>query len=222
MPTPHRLHIVRPNPGLNPGHTPQAGRGAGLLMTAALVPPLSAVSRADPAARLADYLDALAFYLSLPTATLDRVLFVDNSDADIGPVLDAARRLAGDKTVEVLSFQGNDHPPQCGKAYGEFRLMDYGLAHSALFAPDDVVWKVTGRLKGLNRRPWPGPPRGTPSTCSTICTTCRRGWAAATGAATATWICGSSPSAARPTTPYSATPGGGASAASTPASCTDG
>ena len=152
MSSPHRLHTVRPNSGLNldPGHTLPAGRGAGLLMTATLVPPPSAVSRADPAARLADYLDALAFYLSLPNATLDRVLFVDNSDADIGPVVDAAQRLAGDKTVEVLSFQGNDHPPQRGKAYGEFRLMDYGLAHSTLFAPDDVVWKVTGRLKCLN------------------------------------------------------------------------
>ena len=210
MLTPHRLHTARPNPG----HAPPAGRGAGLLMTATLVPPPSAVSRAD-------YLDALAFYLSLPTATLDRVLFVDNSDADVGPVLDAAQRLAGDKTVEVLSFQGNDHPPQCGKAYGEFRLMDYGLAHSALFAPDDVVWKVTGRLKDLNHRPWPGPRGGAPSTCSATCTTCR-GWAAAAGATTATWTCGSSPSAARPTTPCSVTLGASASAASTPASCTDG
>jgi hypothetical protein len=133
-------------------HCPDDGlkRGAGLIMTATLVPPVSAVARSDPAERLRDYLDALAFYLTLPAKTIDRILLVDNSAADIGPIVELARKSAHDKHVEVISFAGNDHSPARGKAWGEFKLMDYGLANTTLFGPEDIVWKTTGRLKFLN------------------------------------------------------------------------
>ena len=126
------------------------GRGEGLLMTATLVPPVAAVARSDPDARLHDYLDALSFYLSLPAKTIDRILFVDNSASDIGPIVELARNTAHDKHVEVISFAGNDHSTARGKAWGEFKLMDYGLANTTLFGPEDIVWKTTGRLKFLN------------------------------------------------------------------------
>lgn len=125
-------------------------KGAGLIMSATLVPPTEAVARADPADRLTDYCDALRYYLSLPNAVIDRILFVDNSNSDISPLAELVQSLPHDKDVELISFAGNDHPYQRGKAYGEFKLMDYGLANTTLFGPDDIIWKTTGRLKFLN------------------------------------------------------------------------
>lgn len=125
-------------------------KGAGLIMSATLVPPIAAVARADPTDRLNDYLDALRYYLDLPNTVIDRILFVDNSDSDLTPLADLVSQFPHDKDVELISFEGNDHPYQRGKAYGEFKLMDYGLAKTTLFGPDDIVWKITGRLKFLN------------------------------------------------------------------------
>ena len=140
--------IIRIDRNARPRHGEH--RGAGLLMSATLVPPVQAVARANPDDRLGDYLDALRFYLSLPDAVIDRILFVDNSHGDLTPLADLARNSPHQKSVELIGFQGNDHPYQLGKAYGEFRLMDFGLAHSTLFTADDLIWKTSGRLKFLN------------------------------------------------------------------------
>lgn len=128
----------------------QPNPGNGLIMTATLVPPTNAVARADPQDRLNDYLNALRFYLELPSSVIDRILFVDNSNADLTPLVTLVKTLPHDKRVELISFSGNDHDPRLGKAYGEFKLMDFGLAHTHLFQPDDIVWKTTGRLRVLN------------------------------------------------------------------------
>jgi len=130
--------------------TSSPNTGAGLIMSATLVPPTTAVARADPVDRLNDYLDALRYYLALPNTVIDRILFVDNSDADLTPLAELAQHVPHDKNIELISFEGNDHPYQRGKAYGEFKLMDFGLANTTLFGPDDIVWKTTGRLKFLN------------------------------------------------------------------------
>jgi hypothetical protein len=122
----------------------------GLIMTATLNPPAGAVARADTQLRLNDYLGALEFYLQLPVETIDRILLVDNSGADLTPLADLAKRVVHDKEVELISFFGNDHDPKLGKVYGEFTLMDFGLAHSQLFTAQDLVWKTTGRLRILN------------------------------------------------------------------------
>lgn len=127
-----------------------SSNGAGLIMTATLSPPPAAVARADPQARLDDYCDALSYYLSLPESVIDRILFVDNSDGDLTPLAHLAQYLKHEKDVELISFRGNDHPHQRGKAYGEFKLMDFGLANTTLFSPYDLIWKTTGRLKFLN------------------------------------------------------------------------
>jgi hypothetical protein len=125
-------------------------KGAGLIMSATLVPPTLAVARSDPADRLRDYLDALRYYLSLPNSVIDRIVFVDNSNGDIAPLAELAQSQPHEKDVDLISFAGNDHAYQLGKAYGEFKLMDYGLANTSLFGADDIVWKTTGRLKFLN------------------------------------------------------------------------
>jgi hypothetical protein len=121
-----------------------------VFLTATLSPPGGAVTRSDLAKRLDDYLRAFEFYLSLPQSHFDRVLFVDNSAGDVRPIEELARSTAHDKTVEIISFAGNDHPVEYGKAYGEFKLIDYGLTMSRLARKQDVLWKVTGRLRLTN------------------------------------------------------------------------
>lgn len=121
-----------------------------VFLTATIAPPQSAVARHDPRLRLQDYLASLEFYLSLPSAIVDRILFVDNSGSDITAVEEFVRKRVADKVVELMSFEGNDHSVSLGKAYGEFKMLDFGLNQTHLLSPDDHFWKVTGRLKVLN------------------------------------------------------------------------
>ena len=121
-----------------------------LFLTATIAPPRAAVARHDTEVRRKDYLRSLEFYLSLPSDIIDRILFVDNSASDISDILRFVKLRARDKVIEIISFQGNDHPVGFGKAYGEFKLLDFGLKHTSLIGETDSFWKVTGRLRVLN------------------------------------------------------------------------
>ena len=123
-----------------------------LVMSATITPPegVGELARRDPGVRLADYCSALAFYLSTPSECIDRVVFVENSNSDVTPMEEVSASVPHDKQVEIISFNGNDHPWEYGRAYGEMKLLDYGLTHSKLISRDDVLWKVTARLRVLN------------------------------------------------------------------------
>lgn len=130
-----------------------------LLMTATVTPPAGAtkLTRTDPAERLNDYREALRFYLrQLEQRHLDAVVFVDNSNSDIGVLRELAAQSPGADRVEFISFYGLQHPPEYGRAYGEMKLIEHAMAHSRTIeaATDrDYVWKVTGRyvLKNIVR-----------------------------------------------------------------------
>ena len=119
-----------------------------LLMTATISPPAGAVARSDSAIRLQDYMECLGFYLQAPS--IHRILFVDNSASDLSTIERLVRSIRHDKVVELISFDGNDYPLAYGKAYGEFRLIDFGLMHTQILDENDTFWKVTGRLRFLN------------------------------------------------------------------------
>jgi hypothetical protein len=124
-------------------------------MTATITPPagVPALQRVDPADRLADYEGALKFYLSLPASVVDRVVFAENSDTDLGSLDRIAQEHGGGKEVELLTFDGLDYPVEHGRSVGETRLIDTALERSRLLgalAPDEPFWKVTGRLRFTN------------------------------------------------------------------------
>jgi len=136
-----------------------------VLLLSATIKPLAglpAMARTDPAVRLNDYLHAFGHYLSLLGPCFDGIVFAENSGSDLTPLADlAAARGAGDR-VEFVSFQGLDFPPEHGRGYGEFKLVDHAMAHSRLLAgggDGQFVWKCTGRylLKNMaalvRRRP---------------------------------------------------------------------
>jgi len=124
-------------------------------MTATIAPPAVAIAlhRTDPAVRLQDYLNALAFYLSPRCRMIDRIVFVENSASDLALLRGLAERQSGGKQIEFVSFYGLDYPPSDGRSYGELKLLDHAFRHSHLLSQlghEDTWWKVTGRLKVLN------------------------------------------------------------------------
>jgi hypothetical protein len=119
-----------------------------LLLTATLRPPPGVSARADPALRLEDYRIALRFYLAmLERGELARLVFVDNSDSDLGALQSEAEAVGLAGRFEFMSFHGLDYPTEYGYGYGEFRLLDHAMTHSRFVneLADAVVVKVTGR-----------------------------------------------------------------------------
>jgi hypothetical protein len=124
-------------------------------MTATVTPlaGIPALSRTDPAKRMQDYRTSIAFYSELLKGCFDGIIFAENSATDISAIVsDIAIKRQLD-LVEFISFYGLDYPPQYGRGYGEFRMIDYAIANSKLLLPDDVIWKVTGRyiVKNIQR-----------------------------------------------------------------------
>jgi hypothetical protein len=145
-------HLIRKivGTGYSASRASDAPQPRAFLMTATITPPAGAVVRANPLDRMNDYLESLKFYLSVPGHLIDRILFIDNSASDISPLAELAAGIQHDKIVEIISFDGNDHPPAYGKTYGEFKLIDFGLANTTLLKEQDIFWKVTGRLRFRN------------------------------------------------------------------------
>jgi hypothetical protein len=99
----------------------------------------------DPLQRLADYRQALAFQCGLlASGVVDRIVYADNSGHD----LQALKAEFRSPAIEWVSFFDLDYDPSYHRGYGEFRLVDRAHEQSAVLsalAPDDRVWKVTGR-----------------------------------------------------------------------------
>jgi hypothetical protein len=129
-----------------------------VLLTATIVPPADATQlvRHDAGLRLADYLDAFDFYLGeLEAGTVDGLVFCDNSAFELEPFAAMAGLPGNAGKVELVSFDGLDHPASYGRGYGEFKLVDHAMATSAVLRAADArtsIWKITGRYKIRNLR----------------------------------------------------------------------
>ena len=118
-----------------------------LLMTATItpLPGIPVLARTDPKARLQDYQTALAFYSGLLDGPFDAIVFAENSNSDVSPLIAASSKRRHFDKIEFISFYGLDYEPKHGRGFGEFRLVDHAISTSRLIRPDDVIWKVTGR-----------------------------------------------------------------------------
>jgi hypothetical protein len=154
--------------------------GRVLLLTATIAPPPGAVLRHDSKIRFADYYAALRRYLELTAECFDGVVFVDNSGSSLRDLLGAIPP-SNSIPVELISFQGNDHPVAYGKAYGEFGIIEYAMQRAQLLQSECVIWKSTGRLVCVNI---PALACGSPKTVQWQCDlhnvpgVHRRGWSA--------------------------------------------
>lgn len=119
-----------------------------LVMTATVTPAVHAeVRRSDPQVRLEDYKTALRFWLADPHPALDRILFLENSGADLTDLRAIAERENSlKKEVEFLSLPVHDAPPGINYGYSEMQLLDEGLTQSKLRQATTHMIKATGRL----------------------------------------------------------------------------
>ena len=120
-----------------------------LLMTATITPPKNCpdLVRADPKIRMNDYINALKYYLDIPSQYCDRIIFAENSDTNLEHMQSILKFNHQNKQVEFISFpQGNSFPPAYGKGYGEMLLIDYAMENSKMISDQDIIWKATGRL----------------------------------------------------------------------------
>jgi hypothetical protein len=118
-----------------------------LIITATIHPPAGVpyLVRTDPLARLADYERGFRFYITQLTTCFDRIVFVENSGSDVTRFARIAAEAGVADKVDVFSFNGLNHPPEYGKAYGEFKLLDHLHANLYPLSNDVIYWKVTGR-----------------------------------------------------------------------------
>ena len=121
-----------------------------LLLTATITPPAGVplLARTDPKARLQDYAKGLQFYLQFINKGIDAIVFAENSNSDVSTLKNIVTQSGLQDAVEFLVFDGLDYPPSYGRAYGEFKLIDYAMAHSQTIKNHKdnlLVWKITGR-----------------------------------------------------------------------------
>lgn len=144
--------------------TPTMGRSSGtpeylLVMTATITPaPNAHVKRSSPQLRLEDYKRALRFWLRYSHAAAKRILFLENSGADLSELRAIAERENSlTKEVEFLSLPAHEIPPGSNYGYTEMQMLDEGLSQSELRRSTTHIIKTTGRLtfptlgKALNR-----------------------------------------------------------------------
>ena len=119
-----------------------------LVMTATIQPsPRADVLRADPVLRLADYQQALRFWLGETHPCADRILFLENSSSDLSSLQAIAEREnPAHKLVEFLSIPASPIPEGFNYGYSEMELLDAGLDRSELRRETTHMIKTTGRL----------------------------------------------------------------------------
>lgn len=121
-----------------------------MLLTATVTPPAGVplLVITDPKTRLQDYEKALQFYLKFINNGIDAIVFAENSNSDISTLQSIVNESGLQKSVEFLVFDGLDYPLSYGRAYGEFKLVDYAMTHSQIISNHQdnlLVWKITGR-----------------------------------------------------------------------------
>jgi hypothetical protein len=119
-----------------------------LVMTATVAPPPNAqVKRSSPQVRREDYKRALRFWLSYPHPVAERILFLENSGADLSDLRAIAETENPQRReVEFLSLPVHEIPPGTNYGYTEMQTLDQGLALSKLRRATTHMIKVTGRL----------------------------------------------------------------------------
>jgi hypothetical protein len=118
-----------------------------LVMTATIAPAPAQVKRSSSQLRLEDYKRALRFWLSYPHPSAARILFLENSGADLSELRAIAQTENQlNREVEFLSLPVHEIPAGANYGYAEMQALDEGLALSKLRRATTHMIKTTGRL----------------------------------------------------------------------------
>ena len=114
-----------------------------LLLTATIDPRSTVfVLRSDPRVRLDDYCLALRQWLAAPG--IERIVFCENSGADLARLRSVAQEAPHRKSLEFLSYTAPESECLRGKGYGEMGILSHVISALRL-QPADGLLKVTGR-----------------------------------------------------------------------------
>lgn len=122
-----------------------------LLLTATITPPqgVTNLARIDPAIRLDDYCRAFDFYCrALAEGTITRLIFSENSGSNISRLRDLTEKYGVSQKTEFICSPDLDYPPEYGRGYGEFKLIDKVMKSSSFIKnlqAHENIWKITGR-----------------------------------------------------------------------------
>lgn len=124
---------------------------AAIVLTATITPPkgMPESIRNDAKLRMAEYQNAFSHYLSVDDSLVDEIILLENSDADLSPFRAIAKASETRKTISLINTTSN-YPPDKGKVYGEFLMLDNGVKEIDRDRKTKRFWKVTGRLIVLN------------------------------------------------------------------------
>jgi len=134
--------------GISTDHATLAEPKFLLVMTATVAPSASAqIRRSSPAERLEDYKRALRFWLKYPHTAAERILFLENSGADLSELRAIAENENPmQREVEFLSLPAHEIPAGTNYGYAEMQALDEGLTLSRLRPATTHMIKTTGRL----------------------------------------------------------------------------
>jgi len=98
----------------------------------------------DSRERLGEYLMGLIAWIKMPS--ISTIIFCENTNSsyDFSKIIEFAKNEG--KTLEVLTFSGNQGSQKYGKGYGYGRIIEYAIEHSAYLKDDVNFYLATGRL----------------------------------------------------------------------------
>lgn len=120
-------------------------------MTSTIAPDKNALSLeiSSKEIRLEQYKTALLFYIGLlqNSNTLDKIIYVDNSDHDLTELRAIADECGVKDKIEFISYKSLLDASKNGRFYLEINLIDRAFSCSKIIKehPDAVYWKISGR-----------------------------------------------------------------------------
>lgn len=106
------------------------------------------VARRDPKQREQDYLTAFRAWMS-SQCNAD-FLFCENSNADLTRFSEEVEMHKSEKSVTLLSFDGNSGAEKKGKGYGELEMLRYAFDTIPQLSNYRYIVKVSGRYRVVN------------------------------------------------------------------------
>src|SRR4051794_13584189 len=117
-----------------------------MVLTASIAPKGMIIKVTDGNTRRDQYLRAVRAILDTPDPIVEGLTFIENTGADLTPFRElASQHNPYGKKVEFIGLELNDYPREYGIGYGEFRLLDAGIAASTILTPQHHLVKLTGR-----------------------------------------------------------------------------
>jgi len=101
------------------------------------------MERSNTSLRYEDY--KIAFLKWLKNPKVKKIIFVENSNYDLLEFKQMASAFQAEKSIEFISYDGQNFPRELGKGHGEAQALEHLVKESSLFLINEKFIKVNGR-----------------------------------------------------------------------------